>query len=408
MTSVLSLSCPTCGAPLPEGVRTHGSGRCLYCDVLAVYDGQIVGLETGEAPTSVARSVGWIRRYGTIALAPFLGFSACALLNLQRQFQASEEIINISLLLGLCVLGLMMLNRWVVAGLWILFISLALIMERSLAFQEVAPVSNFGFTHEVTLIPMMIVAAFWTIYLFFWFHTKDVAHEQMKFGWRTSVALAFGLGVVGGIRYHAQPYYGEVYHAWTWAYAEEMQRLTLLKPTLDDLSSRLPDTVSATIAPHWVERQPEQSNVVFMPYRGIDMFPDNQFFKLDYRETLYLTDRYRLNFERVADTVSERAYFSPVVAPANWRALLEQPLTSSWVVVYDSRPDALRVWLVERQLGAEVYGRWRDSTLVAVGYRETAWPPEGDDGGLDSERAWMVRQLAEMSGGVFTLWDPED
>ena len=395
-----ALSCPTCGAPLPEQVRTQGHARCLFCDVHTVYRDQQVSLASGAAPTPVQRSVGRLRRYGTIGLAPLLGFSACALLNLQRQFAASEEIINTSVLLGVCVIGLMLLHRWVVAGIWILFISLTLLMERAIAFQEIHPVAHFSFTAEVTLTPLIIVAAFWTVYGGFLLSIKDLAHEQLKLGWRGSVAVMFVVGLLVGFRYYAQPYSGELYQTWSWAYASEMQRLTRVQPSLEGLAAALPRTVSADPLPEWRYRHAEESNLVFLPLGAIDLFPSN-LYRLGMRQTLLLTGRYRYNMEEISSTLNARAYFTPVIAAPGWREQLERPLKSAWVVLYDSQPDRLRFWLLQRQFDEEVYGQWTDSALVPVGYREAALPLADDDSGVDRERDWLLTQLAEMTGGSF-------
>ncbi len=410
--SVVALSCPSCGGPLSIRFREVGHERCSYCDVISVYERQEACLESGAPPTVAERSIGLIKRHGTIALAPFLGWTACTLLELQRfMSHSSSNVVELTIIIGVIIVALMLLGRWLVAGIWTLFFCLSLVSARAFAFHEVGAVSHFSWTSEVSIMPMSIALGVGTAFALFFATKGDLAHEQQKLTWRTSVAVMFLVGLLGGLRYHSQPYSGEVYTAWSWAYGEEMQRLTHLARDLPEgavltKSANNTEQPVSTTSPkaHWVDGDPAASNVVFLPLPAIAQFPEPKFFLLKPPQTLWLMGGYSHNFGYVAETVSDRAYFSPQVAPKDWRMRIDAPLRAYWLVIYDHDPALRRqrFWLVRRRGEGELTPSGRPLVKLRVaGYDETTWPTPMEDGDISRERRWLLESLANLTGGEF-------
>jgi|GEM_PF-6825339 len=393
-------SCPACGAPLTEKLQKEGKERCLFCDVVSIYQDQSVQLESGKKATTVQKSVGLIKRYGTIVLAPFLGWSALTLLNVQRIVSYSEEPMGVTLIVGGCVLTLMLLGRWVFAGIWTLFMCLALVSERVLAAQELAPIASFSYTSEETIMPISIAFGFLVVFVIFWVSRRNVLeHEQQKIRWRSSVAIVFLFGVIGGFRYYAEPLPGEIYRSWSWAYALEMQALTELRTQLEAKKPQ-PKTIAVEIRPTWAEYDPKGSNTIFIPKQAIDMLPSQDFFLLSSEETLWLKGLYVDNLEMMSNLNQRRAYFSEL--HEDWRAQIEI-FRANWMVVYEYNREQkiLRFWLIKKVVKQPAYEII--NTLEIMAYRETQWKrvPASDD--ENQEAAWIFAELKALTQGSFQL-----
>ena len=104
--NTMYFSCPACGAPLTEKLQKNGQERCLFCDSVAIYRPERgAQLASGKPVTATQKSVGVIKRFGTVLLAPLLGWSALTLLNVQRILSYSEDPIGVTLIVGGCVLA---------------------------------------------------------------------------------------------------------------------------------------------------------------------------------------------------------------------------------------------------------------------------------------------------------------
>ncbi len=402
-------SCPTCGAPLTPQIRETGQERCLYCDVISVYTGEKVSLDSGDPPTTGARVVGKVKRYGTLLVAPLVGWSAITLLNAGRIFSCTEEPFEFSAIVAGSVVSLMILGRWLVAGIWTLFFSLALVFDRALASRMVAPEAFFSWTSEVTMMPIGIAAGFLAFFAFLYASLKEkrLQHEQQKFRWRTSVAILFLVGLAGGIRHYSQPMSEEVIRAWAWSYGVEMQQLTELETELDRTAD-LPDSVSVKEELVWGKYEPDEScNVVFLTRAAIELLPESgEFFTSEKEQHLWIKGRYMENLSQMAETVDNRSRFTPLVAPESWKTQIDI-YAARWMVIFDHDQERkkLRVWLVKR-----TYIRWdqdvgeRRMSPRLVAYRETPWDGYREDTrDVEEEQEWVFSAVRAMTGDRFQV-----
>ena len=401
MSSITYFACPTCGAPLRPTIQTTGSDRCLYCDTISIYKDDHVENENGT-PSTFDKSVGTFRRYGTVLAAPLLGWSACTLFNIDRHHITYENLDG--LLVAFSIFILMILHRWVMASIWLLFCCLAFLLERAQAVHRPGPLAYFSMTSESTLMPICICA-----FLIFWFVTflvlksdNRLEHEQQKIAWRTPVALSFALGLLGGVYYYSQPMTLEIYKNWSWLYAHEMQRLTDLSWEINQYKpAPIPKDISP--APLWVKGAPEASNTVFFPREYMELFPKNNFFTKKGEDHLWLTGHYVTYLQDLPESAGN-GYFSPPIAQEGWKEKITSPLLADWLVVYESKDaeNLICFWLVQRKELSNDGFTMPEYDFEIVGFHQFEWKESLLD--IDTqEKAKMklLEVLGAQTGGRF-------
>ena len=192
-----------------------------------------------------------------------------------------------------------------VAGVWTLFMVVSLVFERVLAAQEIGPDAYFSLTAEVTVLPMGIALAFVLVFISLYLAKPKnrLQHESLKFRWRSSVAILFCIGLIGGMKHYSTPMKEEVMRAWTWAYAVEMQQLSELRPKLENVSL-LPDRIDVKEELLWGGNEPsKECNIVFISLAAIENLPNTHlFFGIPPDEHLWLKGRYTRNLQEIAAT----------------------------------------------------------------------------------------------------------
>ena len=400
--STSSLSCPSCGAPFSDQILDEGKERCAFCDVLSLCTPERPTVHADHELTRLERSVGKVRRYGTVALAPFLGVSVFAILNFGRHFRSSESAIELSIFVGTCILALLWLRRRIVAAVWTLFFCLALLNERAVAYFPVAPNAHFSFTSEVSLMPFIACAATFGVFVLVFWSSETLAHEQQKLTWRWSVAVTFVLGLGAGAYVFTPPYTTEVHRGWAWAHAQEAGRVLALRQQLDAFAEHATTPLlSVEPRPRWTRRKPDQSNVAFLPYAAISRLPDLALYQLEADQRGELVGHYAWNFQNAEKSSHARAYFSPVRAREGWRAAIEGPLTAPWLVIYDIQPQHTRYWLIRRVNEIHYDVGPPPSKLEIVAYRSSHIETGVTLAASASPSAWILESLRDLTGGEF-------
>lgn len=404
MSVISYFSCATCGAPLTSKIKVHGFEQCLYCDTVSVFKERSVQTKKGT-PSKIDKSIGTARRYGTVLIAPALGWSACTLFNIQRHSLTYENLDG--LLVAFSIFALMILHRWMMASIWLLFCCLAFLLERTQALHTPGPLEYFSFTAEVTLMPLGICAFLITWFVLFLVMQSDsrLEHEQQKLVWRTPVAITFSIGLLGGLYYYSQPMTLEVYKNWSWPYANEMQRLTSTSWEIDTQykPARIPKDLSPQ--PIWIDRSPEKSNTVFFPKEYIDLFPKNNFHIKNGSDHLWLTGDYTNYLEFLPDSV-RNGYFSPPITQKDWKEKITAPLLADWLILYEYKEQEEQIcfWLVKRESSQKHYEFFNlpEYRFEIVGFHQFDWSASlVDIKAQKKARDKLLSVLRTQTGGTF-------
>ena len=401
----VALRCPSCGGPFSSRILETGSERCTFCDVVSRSAADGRRAEPEKELNRLDRSLGTARRFGTVVLAPLLGVSVVVVLNFGRHFRNTEGGIELSVFVGACIVALLGLRRRILAAVWTLFFTIALLNERAVAFFSVAPDARFSFTSEVSLIPFVAAVATVAVFALLFWGSHGVAHEQQKLSWRTAVALPFVLGLGAGIVFFSRPYTGEVHRAWGWEHSRESARLMRLQPELEEFTGGVKEALAIEPGIRWIRRQPAQINVVFMPYAALDQLPDLELYRLTPEQRGSLVGHYAWNLEKAREAAAARAWFSPERAEEGWRGEVEGPVTAPWVVIYDIGPMSARYWLARRLRESHFDVGPAPSTLELVAYQssEVSAGREVASGAEPSD--WILESLRGLTGGEFVETD---